>query len=203
MPGDSQAKLLRVIEQGELRRVGDTRDRRVDVRIIAATNKQLDQLTAEGAFRKDLFYRLNIVRIDLPPLRARGGDADILLDHFLAKFCDKCGRRPLTLSARARELLRSYSWPGNVRELKNLMERLAVVCKGDEVRPEDLPAEVCAGGAVTALGPDADASLGDVERTHILRVLAHTGGNKKEAAAVLGIDRSTLYSKLKQYGIEG
>jgi len=202
MPLDSQAKLLRVIEQGELRRVGDTRDRRVDVRIIAATNKALDQMVADHTFREDLFYRLNIVRIELPPLRARGDDIDLLVDHFLAFFCSKCGRKLLSIPARSRELLRKYSWPGNVRELKNVMERLAVMCKGDDARPDELPPEVRAGRAQAAGGSDATSSLADVEREHILRVMAHTGGNKKEAAAVLGIDRSTLYSKLKQYRIE-
>ena len=202
MPLDSQSKLLRVIEQGELRRVGDTRDRQVDVRIIAATNKPLDQMTVEGKFREDLFYRLNIVRIDMPPLCSRGADVDLLADHFLEFFCTKCGRKPLTLSAKARDLLRKHTWPGNVRELKNVMERLAVVCREDDVRPEDLPPEVRAGRARAASGGDATASLADVEREHVIRVMAHTAGNKKEAAAILGIDRSTLYSKLKQYEIE-
>jgi len=201
MPLDSQAKLLRVIEQGELRRVGDTRDRHVDVRILAATNKQLEKLVAEHKFREDLFYRLNIVRIEMPPLRARGNDVDLLADHFLAYFCTKCGRKPLKLSARARDLLHRYPWPGNVRELKNVMERLAVMCGGNDVRPEDLPPEVRSGPARTT-ETDATSSLADIEREHIIRVMAHTGGNKKEAAAILGIDRSTLYSKLKQYSIE-
>ncbi len=202
MPLDSQAKLLRVIEQGELRRVGDTRDRTVDVRILAATNKQLDRMMAEHRFREDLFYRLNIVRIELPPLRGRGTDIDLLADHFLRFFSSKCGRKPLTLSARARDLLNKYSWPGNVRELKNVIERLAVICKADEIRPEDLPAEICAGGAPASGSIAPTSSLAEVERQHILDVLAHTAGNKKEAASILGIDRSTLYAKLKQYGIE-
>ena len=202
MPLDSQSKLLRVIEQGELRRVGDTRDRQVDVRIVAATNKPLDEMTADGKFREDLFYRLNIVRIDLPPLSSRGDDVDLLADHFIEFFCTKCGRKTLTLSVKARALLRKYTWPGNVRELKNVMERLAVVCRDDDVRPDDLPPEVRAGRARTGAAGDASASLADVEREHIIRVMAHTAGNKKEAAAILGIDRSTLYSKLKQYEIE-
>ena len=202
MPLDSQAKLLRVIEQGELRRVGDTRDRQVDVRIVAATNQPLDKMLADHLFREDLFYRLNIVRIELPTLRARGGDIDLLADHFLEYFCTKCGRKTLDLSGKARELLRRHPWPGNVRELKNAMERLAVMCQGGSVRPEDLPPEVRAGRAQEPAGTDATSSLADIEREHIIRVMAHTGGNKKEAAAVLGIDRSTLYSKLKQYRIE-
>ena len=202
MPLDSQSKLLRVIEQGELRRVGDTRDRQVDVRIVAATNKPLDEMAAEAKFREDLFYRLNIVRIDLPSLSSRGDDVDLLADHFLEFFCTKCGRKPLVLSVKARALLRKYAWPGNVRELKNVMERLAVVCRDDDVRPEDLPPEVRAGRACAGSAGDASASLADVEREHIIRVMAHTAGNKKEAAAILGIDRSTLYSKLKQYEIE-
>jgi transcriptional regulator with GAF, ATPase, and Fis domain len=203
MPLDSQAKLLRVIEHGELRRVGDTRDRDVDVRILAATNKPLEQLADDDRFRKDLFFRLNIVRIDMPPLRTRGDDIDLLADHFLEFFSDKCGRKPPALSTRARELLNKYPWPGNVRELKNVMERLAVICRADEIKPEDLPPEVCAGvGPGKAAGGDPTASLADLEKEHILRVIGHTGGNKKEAAAILGIDRSTLYAKLKSYGIE-
>jgi len=200
LPLESQAKLLRVIEQGELRRVGDTRDRHVDVRILAATNRKLDDLTARGKFRDDLFYRLNIVRVDFPPLRARGDDVDLLADHFLGYFCAKCDRPPLRLSGRARELLRKYPWPGNVRELKNVMERMAVTCGADEVKPDDLPPEVCVGRAPKE--GDATVSLADIEREHVIRVLGHTGGNKKEAAAILGIDRSTLYAKLKHYGIE-
>ncbi len=202
MPLDSQSKLLRVIEQGELRRVGDTRDRHVDVRIVAATNKPLDEMAADGKFREDLFYRLNIVRIDLPPLSLRGDDVDLLADHFLEFFCTKCGRKPLTLSVKARALLRKHAWPGNVRELKNVMERLAVVCRDDNVRPDDLPPEVRAGRARAGAAGDASASLAEVESEHIIRVMAHTAGNKKEAAAILGIDRSTLYSKLKQCDIE-
>ena len=199
LPLDSQAKLLRVIEQGELRRVGGIKDRTVNVRIIAATNKDLDTLSTGDKFRKDLFYRLNIVRIDLPPLRARGEDIELLLGHFAQAYCQKCGRQIFTFSARSRELLRKYDWPGNVRELKNLVERLAVMCRAQEVTPEDLPAEIHT-GRVPAEGDPI--SLADVERLHIFKILERTGGNKKEAASLLGIDRSTLYAKLKQYGIE-
>jgi transcriptional regulator with GAF, ATPase, and Fis domain len=202
LPLDSQAKLLRVIEQGELRRVGDTRDRTVDVRIIAATNRNLDELAAKHEFREDLFYRLNIVRVEMPPLRSRGDDVDLLADHFLTFFCQKCGRKPLTLSARTRERLNKYAWPGNVRELKNLMERLAVLAPNDEVRPEDLPPEISSGVGPAGASSDPTQSLADIEREHVIRVMGHTGGNKKEAASILGIDRSTLYSKLKQYDIE-
>ena len=197
MPPASQSKLLRVLETGEYRRIGDVRDRHSAARVIAATNQDLPKLVAEGAFRQDLFYRLNILTCHLPPLRDHLDDLEVLCDHFLDIFCRKCGKPRLTLSDAALARLRGYAWPGNVRELRNLVERLVVLADKAAIEPEDLHLDRQPGAP--AAGPTPLTSLQDLERQHIQRVLAHTGGNKKEAAGILGIDRSTLYAKIKAY----
>jgi len=196
MPPPSQAKLLRVLETGEFRRIGDVRDRVSNARLIVATNQDLHRLVGENKFREDLYYRLNILTCQLPPLRDHIEDLELLCDHFLGLFCRKCGKARLELCEEAREILRRYHWPGNVRELRNLLERLVVLSGKKTIEAEDLPAEVHA-GPTRAASPSA--SLQEVEREHIERVLRQTGGNKKEAAGILGIDRSTLYAKIKTY----
>ena len=210
LPDSIQTKLLRVIEQGESVRVGEARVRLVDVRVVAATNRDIDREVAEGRFRQDLYYRLNILRVDLPPLRERGKDVDLLMDHYCSAFAAKTGRASLTLADGVRAMLASYSWPGNVRELKNVLERVAVLSPADPVTESDLPPGLLAdpalseaarmSGGAGAGGAASLVSLQDVEREHVLRVLAQAGGNKKRAAEMLGIDRSTLYAKLKAYG---
>ncbi|HOX08099.1 MAG TPA: sigma 54-interacting transcriptional regulator [Planctomycetota bacterium] len=205
----AQAKLLRVLEQGELSRVGESQVRRVDVRVIAATNRDLEAEVRDKKFRQDLYYRLNVLRIALPPLAERGGDVGLLLDHFLAAAARRLGRPALVLEPEAREKLLAYLWPGNVRELRNLVERLAILSATGRIATEDLPAEVGGGGqgggaspAAASGGPAAGGArkLDDLVREHILTVLAASGGNKSKAAETLGIDRSTLYARLKEYG---
>jgi len=197
MPPASQAKLLRVLETGEFRRVGDVRDRASNARVVAATNQSLERRVAEGRFRQDLFYRLNVLTCALPPLRERLEDLDALCAHFLDQFCRKCGRRRPEFTDAARQALRAHPWPGNVRELRNVLERVVALCDKPVVDAADLPL----GPSAPAAAPDPRAPLEQVEREHIERVLRHTGGNKKEAARLLNIDRSTLYAKLKAYGL--
>ncbi len=247
LPPNIQTKLLRALEQGEISRVGETRVRTVDVRVIAATNRDLEAEVAAGRFRQDLFYRLNVLQVKLPPLRDRGRDVELLLEHFLAESAASCGRPALRLTDRARRTLLAYRWPGNVREMKNVAERLAVLASGDEIDVEDLPPEMTSDargepagrGAKVATGapsirgrtvapPDVGTAesgaediagkngggrgagtaqrweprpLAEVEREHIMKVLEYAGGNKKQAAELLGIDRSTLYARLRAYGL--
>jgi Nif-specific regulatory protein len=209
LPDSSQSKLLRVLEMGELRRVGDVRDRRVDVRVLAATNKRLADEVAAGRFREDLYFRLNVLHISLPPLKERAADIRLLAEHFLKQYAEKCGRPNLRFDEKIQPLFESYPWPGNVRELKNAVERMVVMSERDTLRLEDVPYDIRSGAPAVRgnggehVGPTGELlSLRDLEKTHIQRVLRHTGGNKKEAARILGIDRSTLYSKLKAYGLD-
>jgi DNA-binding NtrC family response regulator len=193
-----QAKLLRVIELGEIRRVGGTKSFRVDVRLVAATNRDLQLEIKEKRFRDDLFYRLNVVTIVTPPLRERREDIPLLAEHFLAKHGRFLGKPELSLSAEAGQLLNEYQWPGNVRELENVMER-AIILADDVVLPAHLPQNLRGG----ATGQEAEAEealeLREVERRHILQVLAACHGNKAKAARLLGIGPRTLYRKLAEY----
>ncbi len=202
MQVESQTKLLRVLEQSQIRRVGDVRDRKVDVRVIAATNKNLSEEVKAGRFREDLFYRLNILKVELPPLRERKDDILILSRHFLATFSEKCGKPKMSFADDVMEVFLAYRWPGNVRELKNVIERMVVMAGDDVLTIKDVPVEVRSGSpCVVSSSTPADASLADVEKAHVLRVLESVDGNKKKAAEILGIDRSTLYARLKQYGL--
>jgi transcriptional regulator with GAF, ATPase, and Fis domain len=204
LPAASQTKLLRALEQGETARVGEARVRTVDVRVIAATNRDLEKEAADGRFRKDLYYRLNVLSLRLPPLRDRGEDVALLARYFLRTYSDKAGRRGMSLSPEAEAALRRHTWPGNVREIKNLMERLVVMAPKETVVMADLPPEIASGrrgAAEGKSGSPASWKLADVEKAHILSVLESVNGNKKQAAEMLGIDRSTLYAKLKAYGM--
>lgn len=189
---DTQAKVLRAIEEKEIQRVGGTQVFRVDVRVIAATNKNLGREVKQGRFREDLFYRLNVVPLRLPPLRERREDILPLADLFIAGRVKK-------ISPKACQLLRAYSWPGNVRELKNCMERAVVLGDGEIIQPEDLPPHVRAGGTAISAPPE---SLESFEKDHIARVLRGTNGKKTDAARILGISRQTLDNKIKKYGIK-
>jgi DNA-binding NtrC family response regulator len=191
-----QAKLLQVLDTREMRRVGGTRVHRVDVRIIAATNKDLAQEVREGRFREDLYYRLNVVSLTVPPLRERKEDIPLLIDHFMRHF-GAAGYAGKTLSPEAWQLLMDYPWPGNVRELANTIERLLILTPGQVIAPEDLPADIRFDGG-PARGP---TSLAEMERLHLTRVLKETGGKKMQAARLLGIDIKTLNKKIKDYGI--
>jgi DNA-binding NtrC family response regulator len=200
-----QAKLLRAIEQKEISRVGGPQVIRVDVRILAATNRDLKERVAEKAFREDLFYRLNVFSIVVPPLRDRREDIPRLADYFLQETGRENKAAQKRLSPEALKVLLAYRWPGNVRELRNAMEVAALVAKREEIEPEDLPPEI-PGGAIppSAVGPiplPAPRTLDEVERDAIRAALKETKGNKKEAAKVLGIGIATLHRKVKEYGI--
>jgi len=192
-----QAKLLRVLEDNQVQLVGAARPRTVDVRALAATNKELAVLVRRNAFRDDLYFRLNVVTIDLPPLRDRGDDIIPLVGHFLAKFARDADKPVPRLSDRAWRCLREYHWPGNIRELENVIQRLIVMTEGDDIDAGDLPSlmrfAVPHGGTV-------HRTLADVEASHIRRVLESVKGNKTQAAQILGIDRKTLRESLKRFG---
>ncbi|MDX1973376.1 MAG: sigma-54 dependent transcriptional regulator [Candidatus Sumerlaeia bacterium] len=194
-----QVKLLRVLQEQEFERVGGQRPVKVDVRIIAATNRDLKKEVAEGRFREDLYYRLNVINIKLPPLRERQDDVALLVHHFLQHFNKENGRQ-LTLSPKALELLMGYSWPGNVRQLRTMMESICILTPGKEILPQNLPADVA--GQQTPqhhLKLHVGMTVRDAERELIRATLAKLGGNKAKAARVLGLGRKTLYRKLEEY----
>jgi DNA-binding NtrC family response regulator len=190
-----QAKLLQVLDSHEFRRVGGTRLLHTDIRILAATNRRMQDEVKAGRFREDLYYRLNVVGIEMPPLRARREDIPMLVDHFLRRFAGE-GEHPKRLAPEAMRALTEYAWPGNVRELSNIVERLVILAPGELIGPGQLPASIQAAPLDAADGATA-VSLADVERIHIARVLARTGGKKLQAARLLGIDIKTLNKKLK------
>jgi DNA-binding NtrC family response regulator len=202
MPPTLQVKLLRVLQSGEVRPVGSTQATTVDVRVLAATNRDLELMVRQGSFREDLFYRLNVIALRIPPLRERRDDITPLAEHFLERFARQQGRA-LTLGGPAIERLVSYGWPGNVRELENAMERTAILARGGVVAVEDLPPALVQEVAATPAGdaPTAE-TLADAERAHILQVLARHQGHYQRAADALGIGRTTLWRKLKDYGFE-
>jgi two-component system, NtrC family, response regulator AtoC len=204
-----QAQLLRTLQDGEVRPVGGTESIRVDVRLVCATNKDLEDEVKAGRFREDLYFRINVVTVQLPPLRDRREDIPSLVAHFLSKTARRERRDVAAMSQEALRLLTAYSWPGNVRELENAIERAVAVAKGNVVLPSDLPPEVggSAAGGAAAGGPAADGgliadrpTLGELERRYIQLVLGECGGNKKKAAEKLGIDRRTLYRALERSG---
>src|ERR1019366_4604936 len=191
----TQTDLLRVLQEREITRVGGNQIVKVDFRCIAATNKDLEKLIEEGKFRPDLFYRLNVFRIELPPLRDRREDIPPLVNHFVVKFSTEMNKKITCVSPAAMNLLQQYPWPGNVRELENAVERAMVVAQEPELREQDFTLKSRNGASVSG-----SRSLEDVERDHILHVLEDNGGNQTRAAEVLGIDRVTLHHKLKKFG---
>jgi transcriptional regulator with PAS, ATPase and Fis domain len=208
MPQQMQVKLLQFLEQGRFRRVGSTRDQGADVRVIAATNRNLPEDVREGRFRADLFYRLNVVALYIPPLRERPEDIPELIDYFLEIYRQRFNRPKLDLSAEARHRLESFDWPGNVRELRNCLERAAAISLSDTIEAGQIPflnAERGTSGTDNST-PDAAAppqtlplTLEELEREHILGVLNESNGNRERAAAILGISSRTLYRKLREY----
>ena len=202
-----QAKFLRVLEGHPFERVGGSKAIKVDVRVIAATNRDLEAAVRKGTFRKDLFFRLHVIQINVPPLRDRPEDVLELADFFLRKFNSETGRKIRGYSAQAKQRLQKYSWPGNVRELKNVVERAVVLARGETIEMDEL--------ILTNLGPSADAgieqvsfdqayqerSLAEVEADHIRATLTETGWNKSKSAQILGVERSTLDRKIKRYEI--
>ena len=192
-----QVKLLRVLEDKEVCMVGSTRTRKVDVRVLAATNRELLRLVERGAFREDLFYRLNVITIAIPPLRERGDDILLLARHFAERFAAEASRPVPRLSGHAMQILRDYYWPGNVRELENVIQRLVVMTEGDVIDAPDMPS-LMRFSALRKTG--FDRTLAEVEAEHIRNVLAGVNGNKTRAAQILGIDRKTLREKVKSMG---
>ena len=197
-----QAQLLRVLQDGEVRPVGGTESIRVDVRLVCATNRDLEADVKTGRFREDLYFRINVVTVRMPPLRERAGDIPILVRHFLAKIARRESRSEASVSPEALEVLCRHSWPGNVRELENAIERAVAVAKGNVVLPSDLPVEVY-GGSPAQPGEifDDRPTLSELEKRYIALILAECGGNKKKAAERLGIDRRTLYRALERAGV--
>ena len=223
MPAATQVKLLRTLENNEVRRLGENVPRLVDVRVVAATHRDLQSLVAEGRFRGDLYYRLNVVQIEMPPLRERGGDVGLLASYFLDRAARRTGRTMLRFTPEAEMLLGRYDWPGTVRELENAVEHAVAVSEGPTLSANDLPASVrtpkllspragvdlenepeMAPGAARprTSGRDPDArSLDDVTREHVLRALTRHGGNATAAAKQLGVSRTTLWRMLKRWGV--
>ena len=186
-----QAKLLRVLQEREIERIGGRRRIPVDVRVVAATNADLERAIRERRFREDLYYRIRVVEIPLPPLRERREDIPRLIGHFLSRIAAREGRRPKTLTREAVARLLDYPFPGNVRELENLLEGAAALVPGDTIEAGDLQLR----GSRPAEGSNGSLDLATLELQHIRRVLESVGGNKSEAARILGINRRTLYRK--------
>jgi DNA-binding NtrC family response regulator len=205
MPLLMQVKLLHFLEQGRFRRVGSTRDQNADVRIIAATNRDLSADIEYGRFRKDLFYRLNVVSLHVPPLRDRPQDIPRLIDSFIETYRARFNRPDLNVATEARQRLLEYAWPGNVRELRNCLERAAAISLHDAIGPDQLPLLAAqtqnpnAASASAANVQTPPVTLEELEREHILRVLKESDGNRERAAAILGISSRTLYRKIREY----
>jgi DNA-binding NtrC family response regulator len=198
LPLGLQAKLLRFLDSGEFRRVGSNKSLKVDVRVIAATNRDLSSLIHAGGFRQDLYYRLNVINITIPPLRERREDIPVLAGHFLKKYSHKLSKSIIDFTQLAIKALNDYSWPGNVRELENVVERAVILCDSEVIDLKDL--------AIPEPSPllknNSHSSLEEIERDHILKVLVETEGNQSKASHILGIDRKTLYLKLRKFGID-
>ena len=204
LPIDMQPKLLRALQERKVRPVGANNEIPFDSRIVAASNRNLEDEVYEKRFREDLYYRINVVKIDVPPLRERGGDVLHLAQYFLKQFAQRNDKNALELSTTGAEKLMAYNWPGNVRELENCMEHAVALARFDQITVEDLPEKIRAYRAerfvVAANDPTEIVTMDELERRYILRVLSLVGGNKSRAAQVLGFDRRTLYRKLERYG---
>ena len=199
-----QAKFLRVLEGHSFERVGGSESVKVDVRVIAATNRDLERDVVEGRFRRDLYFRLRVLEIVVPPLRDRTDDIAELAAYFLQKFNAETGRKIRGFTPAAMDLMRKYRWPGNIRELKNVVERAVVLIRGDHIEPDDLTlSQISAPGDSADMAPPPaqfrPISLDEMERQHILATLVATGWNKSQAAHLLGIERSTLDRKIRRY----
>lgn len=194
-----QSKLLRALETGEFVKVGDTKTSKVDVRILSATNRNLKEEIAKGRFREDLYFRLSVFRIELPPLRLRRDDIPLLMQHLAGRCCKRIGRTPVPLSSEAEKIISAYPWPGNVRELMNAIEHALIVCDR-EITSGDLPIDILAGDN-SSITDDNVLDLKSMERSHIIKVLNHTHGNKTETARLLKIGLTTLYRKIEEYDI--
>ncbi len=202
----TQAKILRILQEQSFERVGGTERISVDVRVIAATNKNLKEQIVKGTFREDLYYRLNVIPFHVPPLRERREDIPLFIDHFLDEFCRETARERLKLAEDSMEMLSAYEWPGNVRELKNVIERLVIMTPGAVITGDDIPSYIKGAGPVQPRSIFGSALLKEArrefEREFISRKLKEFGGNIAKTAEAIGIERSHLYRKIKSYGIE-
>jgi two-component system response regulator AtoC len=207
MPAALQVKLLRVLQEKKVRRLGGSSDIPVNARIISATNRNLEAFVQQGRFREDLYYRLNVFRLNLPPLRERKEDIPLLAVYLLSRLCARMGRPGRELSSGAMEMLKDYAFPGNVRELENILERALIYCNGNVIGEEDIDLRKSPGEKPPRLpGPPAGQgaepeSLEDIEKKAVLAALARCGGNRSKAAALLGLSRKTILNKLKAYGM--
>jgi two-component system response regulator HydG len=205
MPASLQAKLLRALQERAVRPVGGDREYAFDARVIAATNRDLESAVDSGGFREDLFFRLNVIGVEVPPLRARGNDILLLAQTFLQRFTGREGKEIRGLAGPTADKLLTYSWPGNVRELENCLERAVTLARHDHLLVEDLPEKIRdyrVEHIISASSDPADlVSMEEIERRYIRRVMELVGGNKSQAAKVLGFDRKTLYRRLERYDI--
>jgi len=205
LPLSLQPKLLRALEERRVRPVGSDREVSFDARVIAATNRNLEGLVEEGEFRKDLYYRINVIELEVPRLRARGNDVLLLAQHFVGELAEKTGKDVVGLSERVAELLLSYDWPGNVRELRNAMERAVALTRTEQISLDELPESIRQHRSKRLILDQGEGEellpLGEVEKRYILHALQALGGNKTLTAQALGCDRKTLYRKLGSYGI--
>ncbi len=202
MPLEVQSKLLKVLEDKSFRRVGGTQTLNVDVRIIAATNVDLAAAAKQGRFRQDLYYRLNVVPLQLPPLRERPDSIAGLLRQFVSEYGRVLGKPHIRLSTEAEHLLCAYSWPGNIRELRNAVERAILLCQEQEILPCHLPDALRKRRRRKSLDLTGDNTLARVEESHIRQVLQAVANNRSQAAEVLGLHRATLIAKIKKYGLD-
>ena len=200
LPLSIQPKLLRLLQDREYERVGDTKTRRADVRVIAATNRDLKQEMEAGRFREDLYYRLKVIAVELPALSERPSDLLPIAERYLSFYSQQIRRQPLHFHESTRKALLDYTWPGNLRELKNVIERAIILTEGDTILPSDLPEEFCAQENVSQVRPGSLVSIAELEAAHIRRIVTRCE-NLDEAATVLGIDPATLYRKRKKLGI--
>jgi two-component system, NtrC family, response regulator HydG len=205
MPLETQAKLLRVLESREVLPVGGTTPRKVDIRLVAATNQDVRKMASEGTFREDLLFRLQVVSITLPPLRDRAGDVPLFIDHFITEFAEEHRREVRGISPEARALLVRYDWPGNVREIRNALENMVLLTRGEVLEEADVPEHIRQAAGQPSSGSGhlelAGRSLAEVERALIEANLEFVHGNRQKAARILGIGERTLYRKLKEYGL--
>jgi transcriptional regulator with GAF, ATPase, and Fis domain len=202
----TQAKILRVLQERELERVGGNQTLACDVRLIVATNKDLDEMVKKGLFREDLLYRIKVFSLVLPPLRLRKEDIPLLAEYFLASGNQK--EKKLAVSSEALQLLMAYSWPGNIRQLQNVMERAAVMCAGAQIEPADLPAEIVGSAGPSLPGPNPGSSMSiddrlrEMEKAMVLEALTRTNGLQVKAAELLGINQRSLWHRVKKHGID-
>jgi DNA-binding NtrC family response regulator len=199
---DLQAKILRALQEREIERVGGTRTIKIDVRVLAATNRDLKKAIEEGTFREDLYYRLNVVPITLPDLKDRQEDIPLLANHFVQKFAPESNPAIREISKEAMAILMSHTWPGNVRELENVIERAVTLGRGPAVEPRDLPPHLAGGTNPLERALAKDATLEDLEKDYIAMILRRTKGHQIRAASILGIDRRTLYRKIRRFGLK-